>query len=293
MGSNDPVSNKLAGDPDSPLGQEIARRAKSHLKKIRKLSVGACLGDVDAVHDMRVEVRRLRALIRLKRDFLKRKGLKPLAAFAKDLGCKLGAVRAEDVLIMRLRELCPSDALRILEIGVALRRSVCAKQLCSLLESGGFNAWLKGVENHLCCEDGPNEHVRDFADRALKRAFEPLGARSGMDGLATLQEMHSLRIHAKKFRYVLEFFARSTSWDASSTLAKLPDLQDYLGELHDEDVLLQELHGAQKLAVEWRAKEVEELKEAATNVQRSIDQQRKAAPEHWAFLFKDLPAVLR
>jgi len=55
------------------------------------------------------------------------------------------------------------------------------------------------------------------------------------------QGMHDMRISVKRLRYSLEFFAPCyAATEVSPLLDALSELQDYLGDLHDADVLIPE-----------------------------------------------------
>jgi hypothetical protein len=56
-----------------------------------------------------------------------------------------------------------------------------------------------------------------------------------------VQELHDMRISAKRLRYCLEFFSGCLGRQFKDTLAKFKKLQDYLGEIHDCDVWLERL----------------------------------------------------
>ncbi len=53
-----------------------------------------------------------------------------------------------------------------------------------------------------------------------------------------IQELHGLRIAAKRVRYSLELFAACLPFQPDHFIAELVQLQDELGELHDCEVML-------------------------------------------------------
>jgi len=53
-----------------------------------------------------------------------------------------------------------------------------------------------------------------------------------------VQELHHLRIAAKRLRYTLELFASVLSAQTPTVIEELTRLQDMLGELHDHDVVI-------------------------------------------------------
>ena len=59
---------------------------------------------------------------------------------------------------------------------------------------------------------------------------------AAISGQENARELHDMRIAAKRLRYCLEFFADFLGSSAEAVIAKLKQLQDYLGEIHDCDV---------------------------------------------------------
>lgn len=276
---------KLAARPNKSFAHEIERLAKQHLKKLVKLCVAAQSGDVDAIHDMRIATRRIRALIRLRRNYSKNKELKPLAAFAKELGHQLGAVRAEDMLIEGLDNIAQSEAVRSLKLAISFRRAARADQLGVLLRSRTFHDWCNDLSAELIRDLNDEDLVSDLASEAIRRAWSVVGARRSIAKTANLAELHALRIDAKKFRYVLEFFGHATPWNAKETLIRLVEIQDHLGALHDDDLLLQEIRAASAMTGQWNPKEAKALAAAAHEVEENLRRRLESAPKKWEFLF--------
>ena len=63
-----------------------------------------------------------------------------------------------------------------------------------------------------------------------------------------VEQLHALRIAAKRLRYTLELFSPVLGPDIGDLLAELKTLQDLLGELHDRDVMIDSLSKARKNA---------------------------------------------
>ncbi len=55
-------------------------------------------------------------------------------------------------------------------------------------------------------------------------------------------ELHDLRIAAKRLRYTLEIFAEVLPAEISSVIAEVTQIQEELGSLHDSDVMIALLH---------------------------------------------------
>src|SRR5262249_22383172 len=51
-------------------------------------------------------------------------------------------------------------------------------------------------------------------------------------------QLHDMRIAAKRLRYALEIFAPALDADAAGCIAIIKDFQEIVGEIHDDDVLV-------------------------------------------------------
>lgn len=69
---------------------------------------------------------------------------------------------------------------------------------------------------------------------------------------AAVQELHDMRIAAKRLRYVLELAAPALGNGASVAAKRARELQDLLGEIHDCDVILPFVEGREALAGRFR-----------------------------------------
>ncbi|MBO0777754.1 MAG: CHAD domain-containing protein [Ktedonobacteraceae bacterium] len=73
---------------------------------------------------------------------------------------------------------------------------------------------------------------------ALGRLEELYARSSAVDQPYALQELHDLRIAAKRLRYTLEIFADELPAGCEAVVSELTQIQDELGQLHDSDVLI-------------------------------------------------------
>jgi CHAD domain-containing protein len=57
----------------------------------------------------------------------------------------------------------------------------------------------------------------------------------------TIDQLHTLRIEFKRFRYTLEFFVDVLDASARAVIATCKTMQDHLGDLHDAEVAVHDL----------------------------------------------------
>jgi len=246
------------GEPEDP-GVEVARRRKQRKKGGGKRSAlrhlqrmirrqydeilahdpGTRLGsDPEALHDMRVAVRRLRAFLRVARPILEREWTDELRAELKWLGQALGSVRDHDVLLIHVRaqaETLPAGddaALRLFVKRMERRREAAREQMLEALSSRRYLELLGRIE--LAGEaprwNGKHRSVRKLASaefKKLERAIEKLDPAPGDS------ELHRLRVRGKRSRYAGELAEAAVGRKARHFVDSAKNVQDVLGEHQD------------------------------------------------------------
>jgi CHAD domain-containing protein len=228
---------RVGGDEKMPSEPIAALRARlaTQLREILANDPGTRLGrDPESLHDMRVAVRRSRALLRAGSP-LYRNDVSALADELKWVGEKLGAVRDLDVLLERLRaeadgldsddHVTARTLLRTLErrrtaARTALLRALSSKRYFSLLDL--FAQEIDGLES-----SGAETTLESIAEKELKKLRKKVRATPAEPAD---DELHSLRKRGKRVRYAYELAGD----DAVVKRAK--DFQDVLGEHQDSVV---------------------------------------------------------
>jgi CHAD domain-containing protein len=185
-----------------------------------------------------VAVRRSRAVLRTARPLLDRAVTEALRDDLKLLADELGAVRDLDVLLGHLREqladLPEEDrfaAERVLQV-LSDERDIARGHLVEALESERYFDVLDRLA-HVAAE--PPASGRDGSLRGLaERQFDRL--RKAVDGLPadpSDDDLHGVRILAKRARYAAELALPTAGKPASRFVASMKALQDVLGEHQD------------------------------------------------------------
>ena len=220
----------------------LRARLRLQLREILANDPGTRLGrDPESLHDMRVAVRRSRALLRAGSK-LYTDDVSPLAEELRWLGERLGAVRDLDVLLERLRsdvgELDADDRKsgRLLLRTLERRRGTARTSLLKALDSDRYFSLLDdvGASIERLAPSGADLTVADLARRELKKLRTRVRA-AGNDPAD--DELHALRKRGKRVRYAYELAGE----DAVVKRAKA--FQDVLGEHHDSVVAEATLRG--------------------------------------------------
>lgn len=101
----------------------------------------------------------------------------------------------------------------------------------------------------------PDAPLRVSAPVVLVRLQEMLEWSPAIHDPANVEELHNMRIAAKRLRYTLEIFAPSLGPDAGATLKTVEEIQEQLGAIHDCDVLFPLLSATLEKEAEREKKE--------------------------------------
>lgn len=245
---------------DDTLAQAVRKVVDRHLRSIRLHDPGTRIGkDPEALHDQRVAVRRLRALVCAFPAGFAARTRQHLEQELRWLGDCLGTVRDLDVQSLQLAK----DAAaappghrrgyegyrRYLREEHERRRQAMLSDLDSkryfdlLLQLERFassrpRALRTAGRPELC------ESITAAGRRALASAFQRLRKRGDrVHATPSPEDLHALRIRAKRARYLLEFLADLTGKPGARLVRRLVKLQDLLGAYHDNVVAADTVRG--------------------------------------------------
>jgi CHAD domain-containing protein len=233
--------------------------------------------DIDALHDLRVAVRRSRAVLRAASDLFEPDWLDGLRDELKWLGGELGPARDLDVLLEHLKD--ERDAVGIEAAPVVKRiereRRSARKRVVAALDSERYLALLD--ELHVAVDHPPVRTVDIRLDRVAAKTFRKLEREiAALGPNPTDGALHRARIRAKRARYSAEL-ARPVAGKASERFVKAAKrFQDVVGEHQDA------------IVAEERIRAYAESADAAFGAGRLVERQRArrararaALPKAW------------
>ena len=202
--------------------------------------------DEDAVHPVRVAIRRLRATLSTFGGVYRLVDRETLAQEAKWAGLLLGDVRDLQVLAERFDAESPSEAVsKVIAADIARRRTEAWGAVTDGLRGARGVALFAQLERWR--EDPPfSDKAERPAARALpriKKADKRVRSRLGRARAAAGDEsagelLHDARKAAKRHRYAVELAQPLLGADAERTIEERQALQDALGEHQDAVVAL-------------------------------------------------------
>ena len=226
-------------------------RVVSELKKVRSSP------DADAVHDLRVAIRRCRSIAAAMEEVDPDSAWPQMRKIARKLFRSLGALRDAQVMYESLKELAPeTDPVRT-HLQATFESRMAGLREAALRAAGKLDekTW-KRLERSLrrrsrfvlpgslaaeCMALERFESARELHPKAL-RTDKP-------------RPWHALRIGLKRFRYTLEAFLPEQYAAWSDNLKRV---QDLLGAVHDLDVLLATIKKSDSVETEDSRKTWEE-----------------------------------
>lgn len=255
MAKPSPIPGLAENTPVNEAARHALPRRLADVRAYEDRVLGPADGhDVDAVHDMRVAARRLRAAIAMFRPEVR---ATELVDRVKHLRDALGAVRDVDVQLAWLKEvlaspgICEPERPGIVRL-LTDKRDELPPRREALKEA--LELWVNSIapelEDAFAKSSGRGRLGGRRMRRRLRRRLKRLGRRmkplwepnSKGGGSASPDvaphDAHLLRIDAKKLRYEAELLEDAVPGAPAAILEALAPLQEALGELHDCDMRL-------------------------------------------------------
>ncbi|MGO9196971.1 MAG: CHAD domain-containing protein [Acidimicrobiales bacterium] len=248
-------AGSVAVGADATLGELAYAVIRRDAAGMLRHEPGTRLGeDPEALHQMRVATRRLRAALALFVPALPVRADR-LSAELGWLADVLGAVRDLDVQLGNLDEWCEDlpgehgQALDDLGDLMARHRDEARARLLDALESRRYERLVAGL--HAMLEQGPLKRSPQANALAVSALPELIGQRhraavraaKRAQSSRVLTDFHRLRIRCKRLRYALEFTSGLYGNEVKRFAKKVAGLQVDLGLIQDAEVAYERLRG--------------------------------------------------
>lgn len=232
--------------------------------------------DVEAIHQMRVNARRMRAILRAFASILPR-GVRALEVELRWIASSLGKVRDMDVQIERLQ----GPKLKPVRQKLAQVRAQHEAAMQADLASTRYAALVSGLDRAISSRRVSSSISKSplgvAAPDVIAAAMRPF-KRGGdkIDSQSEPEQYHALRKKAKRVRYTCEALADLYGKPAKRFLASFRDFQELVGA-HQDAIIAQALFGGEAALIsdESLAKTLAEEAAAAAS------KLRKEFPTHY------------
>jgi CHAD domain-containing protein len=244
VGSPPPELAPVSLDASSTAGDVVRRALSTSVIRLLRHDPGVRLGiDAEDVHQARVATRRLRSDLRTFQPLLEREWVNALRDELRWLGAELGGVRDAEVLRDRLRAAAatlPAVDRRAATAVVAPLVAQVRSARRRLLSAIDTDHYFEVIDRLVAAARAPAltaeaaAPAREALPALVRRPWRSLraGAMACRDG-APDEQLHDLRIRAKRCRYAAEAAAAATGKRAAAFAKEVAALQEVLGELHD------------------------------------------------------------
>lgn len=246
--------------PDDPMPEAGRKILRYHFLQMLVHEPGTRLGeDIEALHDMRVATRRMRAAFDVFGDYFQKKAIKAHRIGLRDAGRALGKVRDLDVFLEKaahyLDSLTEAQRSGLDSLLFAWRddREHDRRLMLQHLDSPAYQSFINRFNKFLNTpgegallfdEAHPRpQRVSEVAPMMIYTRLAAVRAYHTLLANASYEQLHALRIDFKYLRYTVEFFREVLGPEGKAVIDDIKTLQDHLGDLNDADVACNILQG--------------------------------------------------
>jgi CHAD domain-containing protein len=227
---------------------------QQQIESLRTSVPGVLDGRLDSIHDARIATRRLRAVLPLTHEWQRRDMARPLFTFFKRMGRSLGRVRDADAqlellkslesrisqaapLVVLVRQRQENARLLLMRRLVKRFERMAVEREVARLAAGA--AW-HGARFWVTMTGSWRSELRHLLAERARGASDAIAQSTGV---YFPSRTHQTRIAIKKFRYAAEIAARTGIMADERLIRDLKKSQDILGDLHDRQMLIDQLRG--------------------------------------------------
>jgi CHAD domain-containing protein len=223
----------------APAAAHLQARLRGQFEEILARDPGVRMGgDPEDLHQLRVAVRRLRALLRAGRPLLVPEWVSQLREELSWLGGALGPARDHDVFSEYLESEAATlpdvdrERLRPVLERAAQERKDAHRELARTMRSDRYLRLLDYVDGATAHPStrGSDVELADIAKEELRKLRK---AMKGLDENSPAEELHEARIKGKRARYAAELAEATVGEPAAEFVRQAKRFQDVIGEHQD------------------------------------------------------------
>ncbi len=243
-GIGDSRPRKLTLAPAEPAGECARKAIAAGLGALQSNQQAAVEGEAEAMHQLRVSSRRLRASLQV---FEKALYVAQLRIFTRDIkwiAGLAGNVRDCDVKALLVQERAQkidaelAKAIEPIIAALARQRSLEHAALCEALKSKRCRVLLAKLAAPSIKRIWAERKLGIIADEVLDPIVEDVLRRGRkLNSDSQPRTFHKLRVRIKRLRYAFDMLSALGAKNHKKTLVRLEELQDLLGEYNDANVL--------------------------------------------------------
>ncbi|HUC57694.1 MAG TPA: CYTH and CHAD domain-containing protein [Streptosporangiaceae bacterium] len=235
--------------PESPAAEVVLAYLREQVGAIKSLDPAVRASEPDSVHQLRITIRRIRAVLDAFGPVIWRADVGPLSEELRWLGNLLGAARDAEVLAARLRRALDDTSAELVIGPVAARVqahfapvAASAQAAASKALSGGRYFALLDQLDELFAESalatGATRPASEVLRQAVRKAYRRTRRRAHLARHATPGHdrdvaVHQVRKATKRARYAAEVLAPAMGKPASRFARQMKRLQSQLGDFQD------------------------------------------------------------
>ena len=262
-----PAAKHPGVQPDDPMAEAGRKVLRFHFARMLAREEGARHGrDIEALHNMRVATRRMRAAFDVFGPWYRPRAMRPVLKGLRATGRALGRVRDLDVFMAQAQAYLgtlPAEersGLEPLLEAWQARREQARTRMLAYLDGEAYARFVERFRAFLESADAglgkahPRRpaRVRTAAPVLIYERLAHVLAYEPLLEQASIEQLHALRIAFKRLRYTLEFFREVLGPQAAAVLKDLKAMQDHLGDLNDADVACNLLN---RFLADWDARQ--------------------------------------
>ena len=229
-----PGNAQLRGNPVPAAGEQIRRLIERLAFQANRTAKAP---GPDAVHDLRVAIRRTEQALATFKPLLPRKPAKRIRKQLKGVMGLAGAVRDCDMavkILMKFRQPEAADLRRQIRAQRKAAEGSLQAGLKRLSLRTKVTWWLADLDlhaRHAEIQKGTPEVAAAALPRLAQRFFQ--AGDSAAASRRSGEKLHEFRIQAKKFRYTLELFAATYGPAMEEWIGEIKSVQSILGKMND------------------------------------------------------------